>query len=267
MEEFVKFAISKGVRKYGFSSHAPLPFTTFWNMNIDDFDDYQNEFKRLKLKYASEIELFIALEIDYINDFIDIKNNLYNTENLDYLIGSIHYMDKLPNGNFWTVDGNFEDFKNGLNQLFDGDIKAAAKRFYEITNIMVQKGGFEMVGHFDKIALNGSKCRGFKTTQSWYQNLVGDALQQIKNNDLILEINTKSLTDKGMTYPDLNFYPLINELKIPIVVNSDCHYPTKITEGFEQTFSALKKAGHKTMHQLIDGKWQAVDFDENGLLF
>ena len=37
MEEFVKFAIAKGVKRYGFSSHAPIPFETPWTMVADDF--------------------------------------------------------------------------------------------------------------------------------------------------------------------------------------------------------------------------------------
>ena len=53
MEEFVKFAIAKGVIKYGFSSHAPLPFHTSWNMNMDDYPYYVKEFFRLKEKYAA----------------------------------------------------------------------------------------------------------------------------------------------------------------------------------------------------------------------
>ena len=32
-EDFVKFAVSHGFRAYGFSSHSPLPFETFWNMS------------------------------------------------------------------------------------------------------------------------------------------------------------------------------------------------------------------------------------------
>ena len=265
MEEFVKFAIAKGVKKYGFSSHAPLPFNTFWNMKIDDFQDYKTEFKRLNAKYASEIELYIGLEIDYINDFIDIKNDLFSTESLDYLIGSVHYMDKLQNGSFWCVDGNFDDFQSGLNQLFDGDIRLAVKRFFEISSIMIEKGGFDIVGHFDKIAMNGSRCPGFDLTESWYKNTVGEVLLLIKEKGLILEINTKSLAEKGITYPAVQFYPLINELQIPIVVNSDCHYPTTITDGFEKTYLALKNAGFTTMYQLINSKWQPVEFNEKGL--
>jgi histidinol-phosphatase (PHP family) len=267
MEEFVKFAIAKGVKKYGFSSHAPLPFNTYWNMKLDDFTEYQNEFHRLKEKYNADIELFIGLELDYINNFFEIGHDLYSTENLDYLIGSIHYMDRLPNGNFYCVDGNFDDFYAGLQLLFDGDIRSAVKRYFEICSLMIEKGGFDIVGHMDKITLNASNCDGFSITDNWYQNLVCDVIQKIKTKGLILEINTKSLVGKGITYPDAQFLPLINELQIPIMVNSDCHYPTNVIDGFEPTYKTLKEHGFKTMQQLINGSWMAVEFDENGLHF
>ena len=265
MEEFVRFAIAKGVKKYGFSSHAPLPFDTFWNMKLDDLPEYRAEFFRLKEKYKSEIELFIGLEIDYIQNFIEIHNDLYSTENLDYLIGSIHYMDRLPNGDFWTIDGNFRDFFAGLKTLFDSEIRPAVERFFDITDQMIEKGGFDIVGHFDKIAMNASNCADFDSTAFWYKTRVGESLQLIKNKGLILEVNTKSLTEKSLTYPDFQFFPLINELQIPIVVNSDCHYPTNILDGFVPTFKALKAAGFKTMQQMVNGKWQAVEFNEKGL--
>ena len=265
MEEFVRFAIAKGVKKYGFSSHAPLPFDTFWNMKLDDLPEYKAEFFRLKEKYKSEIELFIGLEIDYIQNFIEIHNDLYSTENLDYLIGSIHYMDRLPNGDFWTIDGNFRDFFAGLKTLFDSEIRPAVERFFDITDQMIEKGGFDIVGHFDKIAMNASNCADFDSTAFWYKTRVGESLQLIKNKGLILEVNTKSLTEKSLTYPDFQFFPLINELQIPIVVNSDCHYPTNILDGFVPTFKALKAAGFKTMQQMVNGKWQAVEFNEKGL--
>ena len=46
-EDFVKFAISHGFRAYGFSSHSPLPFETFWNMSKNDMPEYLAEIDRL----------------------------------------------------------------------------------------------------------------------------------------------------------------------------------------------------------------------------
>ena len=265
MEEFVKFAIAKNVRKYGFSSHAPLPFNTFWNMKLDDFEEYQTEFRRLKNIYSSEIELFIGLEVDYIHNFFEVQNQLFETYSLDYLIGSVHYMDKLPNGDFWCVDGNFNDFEEGLNTLFDGDIREAVKRFFEISNFMISKGGFDIVGHVDKITMNASHCTDFNIREKWYKNLFEETLELIKIKGFILEINTKSLSVIGKTFPDNQFFPLINELQIPITVNSDCHYPTNITDGFLPTYKALKNTGFTTVYQLTKSGWQPSSFTENGV--
>lgn len=33
MEDFIRFALSEGFTSYGFSSHAPLPFSTAWTMS------------------------------------------------------------------------------------------------------------------------------------------------------------------------------------------------------------------------------------------
>lgn len=57
-EDFVKFAISHGFRAYGFSSHSPLPFETFWNMSKNDMPEYLAEIDRLKKKYSDRLEIY-----------------------------------------------------------------------------------------------------------------------------------------------------------------------------------------------------------------
>jgi len=265
MEDFVKFAVSRGIKKYGFSSHAPLPFLTQWTMLEDDFEDYEKEFYRLKEKHKDQIELFLGLEVDYIHGCSDIDNLFFKDKKLDYVIGSIHYLDKIAENEYWTIDGGFREFDEGLNLLFGGDIRKAVERFFEISAFMIEKGGFDIVGHFDKITMHGLRYRAFDVSHKWYVDLMKDALQLIKEKNLILEINTKSLAEKGLTFPHQSFYPIIKELDIPIMVNSDCHYPTNVDAGFTQTYAALKSLGFKIMQQLTASGWQAVEFDEKGL--
>lgn len=266
MDEFVAFAIRKGIKSYGFSSHAPLPFLTKWTMREESFDAYYQEFKRLKAKYELDIDLHFGLEVDYIVNCSDVGNDFFKNKTFDYLIGSIHYLDKIAENHYFCIDGDYAEFDESLKTVFDGDINAAVKRFYEVSTLMIQKGGFDIVGHFDKISLNATSYKAFDSKTSWYINLVGEILQLIKEKDYILEINTKSLSKKCFTYPDQQFYPLINELKIPIVVNSDCHSPQNVIDGFEPTFTVLKNVGFKSMHQLIGNQWHEKEFDENGLL-
>ena len=63
MEDFIRFALSEGFTSYGFSSHAPLPFSTAWTMEWDAMDDYLAEFHRLKAKYAGQIENVFRHEV------------------------------------------------------------------------------------------------------------------------------------------------------------------------------------------------------------
>lgn len=266
MEEFVLFAIHKGIKSYGFSSHAPLPFPTKWTMKVNDFDNYQLEFKRLKSKYKHEIELYFGMEVDFIINCSDVENVFFKDKTFDYLIGSIHYLDKIDEEFYFCIDGDITEFDESLKTVYDGDVNAAVKHFFDISALMIQKGGFDIVGHLDKISLNASNYQWFDPSATWYQNLVGDTLELIKEKGFILEINTKSLFKKGFAYPHQQFYPLINELQIPIVVNSDCHYPINVIDGFKPTFIALKAAGFRTMMLLKDNQWIEVPFNENGLL-
>ncbi len=263
MEEFVKFAIAKGVIKYGFSSHAPLPFHTSWNMNLDDFLYYVKEFFRLKEKYAESIDLYLGLETDYIEGVFNAKSALYDTSDLHYMIGSVHYLDPLPDGGFFSVDGKFFNFTKNMDAIYGGEIRRASKRFFDISSRMVERGGFDVVGHLDKIAQNGRNCSGFDIGSDWYVGLMTDYLHLIKEKDLLIEINTKSFAELGITYPDVSFFPLVKDMKIPVMVNSDCHYPDKVLDSFEPVYKSLKNAGIHSVVQLSDSGWEEVGIESN----
>lgn len=227
-------------------------------MNLDDFPYYKQEFYRLKEKYQSKIELYLGLEVDYIQDVFDPKSDLYDTGDMDYKIGSVHYLDPLPGGGFFSVDGKLYNFRKRMDEIYNGNIRMATERYFEISTNMIEKGGFDIVGHVDKISQNGMNCSGFDKTQSWYINLVTDLFELIKSRGLMLEINTKSYLELEITYPDVQFFPVINELEIPIMVNSDCHYPDKIIDGFQPVYKLLKDAGIRSTMQLTKSGWEEV---------
>jgi hypothetical protein len=88
--------------------------------------------------------------------------------------------------------------------------------------------------------------------------------QQLRENP---ELAAKMQEIERFTQNAITNGRLVNgKIEIPVVVNSDCHYPTNITAGFQQTYEALQNAGFKTLQQLINGKWQAVEFNAGGLL-
>lgn len=142
-----------------------------------------------------------------------------------------------------------------MNEIYRGDIRMVVERFFEISSNMVRKGGFDIVGHMDKISQNGMNCKGFDITQPWYRKLATDLPQLIKDKGLMLEINTKSFAELGITYPDVQFFPVIREMGIPILVNSDCHYPDKILDGFGSVYELLIQAGFQSNMELTGKGW------------
>lgn len=266
MEDFVRFAIAKGFVSFGFSSHAPLPFLTKWTMKEDDFPEYYAEFLRLKQKYEKKIQLYLALEADYISGYSSIRNEFFQEKPFGYLVGSIHYVDKIPNGRFWNIFGSAEVFDEGLQAIFGGDIRAAVLRYFECEKEMLSLGGFQILGHCDKIVTPAQRFPEFDANASWYENAFADMLACAKNSGVIVEINTKALCRKGVSFPDQRWFPLLREMGIPVTLSSDCHNPDDVDSGFRVAFPLLRKAGFRSVRILLDGRWQDVPFGDGGLL-
>lgn len=254
MEDFVRFALSSGFTSYGFSSHAPLPFPTAWTMEWDRMDDYLAEFRRLKEKYAGRIELYIGLEIDYLNEESHPAIELFRRLPLDYRIGSVHllYDDE---GRVVDADLPADKFRRMVDRHFHGDVERVVRLYYERSRRMVELGGFDIVGHADKVHYNAACCRPGILDEPWYDRLVCDYFAEIARRGYQMEINTKAYEELGVFYPDVRYFPLLRELGVRVQVNSDAHYPERIASGMSEAFRTLRRAGFTSVMQLQAGRW------------
>ncbi|MDD4514523.1 histidinol-phosphatase [Massilibacteroides sp.] len=262
-EDFVKFALSAGFKSFGFSSHSPLPFETNWNMSAADLPVYLEHTAYLKEKYKDRIELYTSLEIDYLDNTYNPSIPYFQEMPLDYRIGSVHFIpvaEELIEVNMVSIDGPFEDFERAVKVHFGGDVKRLVKRYYESSMDMIERGGIDIVGHMDKIYMNGHRCDGFSLEEDWYVNHVKNYIHLIAEKGLMIEINTKNVTRKQHTYPHKQFFSLIRELDIPVMVNSDCHFPNLVNDGREEAFRLLKDHGFTSTRELINGNWTDVPF-------
>lgn len=254
MEDFVRFALSSGFTSYGFSSHAPLPFPTAWTMEWDRMDDYLAEFRRLKEKYAGRIELYLGLEIDYLNEESHPAIDCFRRLPLDYRIGSVHllYDDE---GRVVDADLPADKFRQMVDRHFHGDVERVVRLYYERSRRMVELDGFDIVGHADKVHYNAACCRPGILDEPWYDRLVCDYFAEIARRGYQMEINTKAYEELGVFYPDVRYFPLLRELGVRVQVNSDAHYPERIASGMSEAFRALRRAGFTSVMQLQAGRW------------
>lgn len=255
LEEFVKEAIAQGFTSYGVSSHAPLPFSTRWTMEWEQVPFYLEECNTLKKRYSGQIELYIGMEIDYLNEESNPSVSRFSELPLDYRIGSVHMLYNAQ-GEVLDIDCGQERFKEIVDQHFDCDIREIVTQYYTKLMRMVELGGFDIVGHADKIHYNASCYHPGLLDESWYNDIMEKYFSAIASKGYMVEINTKAFEQYGTFYPNQRYFGLLKRFNIPVLVNSDAHYPERINSGRKEAFKALVSAGFKTVMELHNFHWE-----------
>jgi histidinol-phosphatase (PHP family) len=262
VDEVVKSAISQDLVAIGLSSHAPVPFERKWCMKQEALPSYLEEIRRAKLE--NNIQVYAGLEVDFIPEKIspaDFRSHL------DYVIGSVHFVDEFADGEGWEIDGPYEQFLKGYDAIFKSDMRAVTSRYFDLTRQMVRDSSPEIVGHLDKIKMQNKDQSTFREDEPWYVDEIQSTLNVIRDNGCIVEVNTRGLY-QGKTstpYPSPWIIARIANLGIPVTLSSDAHHPDDLVNRFSDTASILLHAGIKKIRILTDGKWRDVPFDEHGI--
>jgi len=259
-EAYVKQALEFGFQAMGFSEHSPLPFPTNFSLKEEKVEDYIQETERLKEKYIDQINLYRALEMDFIPGFSEDFAVWREKAKLDYAIGSVHMVHPENGTDLWFIDGpESAIYDDGLQKFFGGNIKNAVKTYFHQVNQMIESQHFEIVGHVDKIKMH-NRNRYFTEDESWYRNLIEETIRLISENDLIVEVNTRGLYKKrsDRLFPDDYALQLVRELNIPIVISSDAHKPEELNLLFETAERRLLEMGFGAVTFFDHGKWQSI---------
>lgn len=255
MRDHIRFALDRGFNSLGFSSHAPLPFPTAWTMEWDRMDDYLAEFHRMRRLYRSRIELYIGLEIDYLNENHHPASPCFARLPLDYRIGSVHLLYD-PMGRLVDSDLPAPKFKRMIETHFEGDVAEAVRCYYARSMAMLRHGGFDIVGHADKIHYNATYMRPSIMDEPWYDVLVRTYFEAIARQGFQMEVNTKAYEELGVFYPDVRYFSFLHDLGIRVQVNTDAHYPDRIDAGRQAALQALRCAGYRSVMELHGGEWE-----------
>ncbi|MCG8581046.1 MAG: histidinol-phosphatase [Bacteroidales bacterium] len=263
IEDYIQKAIELNMDAIGITSHAPVPFPTEWTMPAYKLNDYLEELDGLKEKYKHQITVYKALEVDYIPGLASPKHEKIIEADLDYTVGSVHYIGQMNDGSHWAVDAPADEFKKGLNETFNGDIKRAACKYYELQREMLENATPDIIGHMDKIKMHNLTFSLFDESEQWYVDEVNKTLELVKEKGVIVEVNTKAYYRDGHLFPGPEHFAKIKELNIPVTINSDAHHPDKLINAFEEVEEMLLKAGFTHFVELVDGRWQEVAIVQN----
>ncbi len=240
MKDMAAAALRRGMEIWGFSPHSPIPVDSPCNMLKEDMEDYLSEAEKLKNQYNGTMQIFTGMEVDYMGKDFGAHIDYFQNLPLDYRIGSVHFV---PNqeGIFLDCDGKFDRFEKYLHDGYNSDLRYVVEKYFEHILEMIELGGFEILGHFDKIAGNASQKDPQIENNSWYEALIDDIIRHAAWHNLIIEINTKSLYDKNRFFPSSKWWTKIKRANSPVLFNSDAHYPDKVNLGRDEAIEVFRR--------------------------
>lgn len=246
MEAFAREVVARGFTHYGFSPHSPVPIESPCNMRDVDLPRYFAEIERIRREYGDRCRFYASMEVDYLGEEFGPSAVSIQALPLDYVIGSVHFV---PNreGVLVDCDGRFESFQRKMERYFENDIRYVCEAFFRQNERMIEAGGFDIIGHFDKIGLNASYFSPGIEGEPWYQALVNHLIDSIAaynrqhpERPVTVEINTKHYREhNGRLFPHPRHWQRLRELGIPMIVNSDAHVPVLIDASRPEAFDLL----------------------------
>lgn len=262
-EEVLEKAKQLGYQALGFSSHAPLPFANDYSMQQQDLTRYIKTINALKNQ--QQIEVYLGLEIDYLQDYIQPADSKWRELGLDYVIGSVHaLLFSAERNDMLSVDGLDDDVDYLLYDVYQNNSRKLVEDYYQKVTDLCRSGGFDILGHYDLVKKHNRRLNFFDESASWYRDVAISSLDSVAKSGVIMEVNFGGML-RGATddvYPPLWLLKEAFQRHIPVQINADAHAPHHLGVHQEYCRDLLLQAGYQTQRVLLDKKWQDISLTQ-----
>lgn len=227
IEEIIIKAISMNLSEICLTEHISFD-PNDKSYNFFNFTDYENEIEELSNKYSKEIKIKKGLEIGEYHLYKKEFDNFFKEHNLDFIIGSIHNLNK--------KSLRLNILENGLNNSYEAYFKEVLK--------FVQIGDFDVLGHLDVIQRYAFKDGGVYNLDD-YKYYIYDILKVLVSRGKGLEVNTSGLYN-NLLFPKLEILQIYKDLKGEILtIGSDAHISNRVGDKINYTYDLIKNLGFK----------------------
>ena len=243
-EEVVKKAIELKWEYIYFTDHYPNPREVNIKFKDKDFfnKNYVSEVKQLKEKYKDKIEVYLGVELGWLENYSNWLKEQLKKQNFDYVIGSIHDIIDKDNKSH-PVEWELKGWIEGAEKF--GGAENYVKEYYKQIKLMIKSGLFDSVGHLDYISVYNRKNNLFSEDSDWYKKEIFESLDLIKKHKMALEINASGIRKREEQFPSLWILKEARKRNIPITLGLDAHYPENFdSESMKKIIDIAKQAGY-----------------------
>ena len=229
-EEYVRNAIGRDLKIFGFSDHTPQFFPgdyyTFMRMYPNQLEDYCQTVRNLRSKYSGQIQIPLGLEAEYYPAIWRELLPRLQDAGIEYLILGQHWL------------GNEQGEHGSGGATAD---EYLLKRYCHQVMEALDTGKFTYLAHPDLFHFVGDR--------NIYRRYMGNLCRFARQADIPLEINLLGL-QYGKHYPNHEFFALATEEGCKVILGIDAHDPSHV-RNLEPEQRALEMVRHYGL-QLLD---------------
>ena len=190
-------------------------------VNLEEFLIFKDKVSDVNFKAGIEIDN------DPETSEIDYKWMEENYDRLDFVLGSVHFIDE------WAFDHPY--YKDEFDKW---DIDELYSRYFNNIKSLINKGFVDGLAHLDLIKIFGH--RPSKNIEFF----VEDVLILVKKKNLTVEMSTAGWRKPvNELYPQDEIVQMIKEMDIPITTASDAHTAKDLGYGYDRLYKILKEYG------------------------
>jgi histidinol-phosphatase (PHP family) len=235
--EYIAAAEARGVTEIAFTTHLiTIGPDTDISIREDEIPEYIEEIR--SAQESTKVRLLTGLEVDYFPGEERHLELILNGHDLDYILGSTHYINGVDIGSRTQAEGYFAD----------RPVKRAADEYYTVWRRAIESGLFDVMAHPDYWR---KYLHFYGKTAPWgdFGSKVFEALEAAADNGVGIEVNTAGeRAGTGHFYPLQEFLVAAHEVGIKTVtVGSDSHTAGTLGYRLDEAARMLRDAGFTAM--------------------
>jgi histidinol-phosphatase (PHP family) len=157
-----------------------------------------------------------------------------NWEQLDFVLGSVHYLDE--------PDQMFDTIPDGAGQFVGRDPNEIYRDYFSRVRTIAESGLVDCLAHIDLIKIHGHRPCGDITP------LVREALDLVQSHNLAIELSTAGWRKPiNELYPSDEIIRLAIKRGIPFTIASDAHSWAQLGENYDRL---AKKIAQLEIHKI-----------------
>lgn len=238
IDDVVNEAILRGIKYLAITDHCPFFIDSSNRLLMSELDNYYKEINRVRKVYQEKIIIFTGMEFDYYPDCEEYLGSLLYNQQLDFILGSIHYI-PYHHGFITTWD---------LEQIDKEDIITS---YFSVLKKMVSSGLFNSIAHPD--------CLLRKIDDKSIRPFWDDLLPIFLEKQVSWEVNTSGFRKTAWdpikekycieknSYPSIYAIKKFSQMRGTFTIGSDAHKPTDVGMDVTRSLKIMKRLGIKNV--------------------